>query len=365
MFWLWLAFALVLALLAAALVVCAGVAFFYFYLKRKYLHFLVRIFQERPLFIIPRGQPIADAEEVRFPTSSGLNLVGCYLKTTAPRRKGVILFGLEFGSNRWACLQYCDFLQANGYDIFTYEPRSQGDSDPQPNYEPLQWVTDVEVEDVYAAVNYLRSRPDADPHGVGLFGISKGGSAGLLAASREPWIRCCVTDGIFGTHSTMIPYMRKWISIYSKRHLIQRLLPDWFYGLLARAGLKRITREKGCRFPHLERALPRLKGRPLLMIHGGGDTYIKPEMARVLYGLARSPKELWIVEGAKHNHSLATAGEEYRQRVLGFFDQHLAEPERPHGRPALRPPHLPSTNGNGQQPKTNSESASADSHQVP
>ena len=56
-----------------------------------------------------------------------------------------------------------------------------------------------------------------------------------------------------------------------------------------------------------------------LMIHGGGDTYIKPEMAQALFDRAGKPKEFWLVEGAKHNQALHVAGDEYQRRVLEFF----------------------------------------------
>jgi hypothetical protein len=75
----------------------------------------------------------------------------------------------------------------------------------------------------------------------------------------------------------------------------------------------------------LERYLPFLAPRPLLMIHGLADAYIKPEMTTRLFAFAREPKELWLVENAKHNQALQVAGEEYRQRVLRFFETHLAE----------------------------------------
>src|SRR5262245_6425460 len=179
-----------------------GVALFmvalHFYLRRRYLHLVDRIFPEKPLFIVPRGQPAAEAEDVRFPTADGLMLAGCYFKTPR-RRRGVILFGLEFGSNRWSCRQYCEHLIRAGFDVFAYEPRNQGDSGTMPGYEPLQWLTDHEVRDAEAALAYLKGRPDADPGGVGLFGISKGGSAGLFAAAADPYVRCCVTDGAFAT----------------------------------------------------------------------------------------------------------------------------------------------------------------------
>jgi pimeloyl-ACP methyl ester carboxylesterase len=320
-FWLWLGLGVLLGL---PLLVALFLVVLYFHLLRRYLDFLVRVFQEKPLFVVPRGQPIADAEDVRFQTADGLTLSGCYLHTATATRRGIILFGLEFGSNRWACVQYCQTLLKEGFDVFAFEFRGQGDSDQQPDYEPLQWVTAFEVRDVQAAIAYLKARGDADPHGVGFFGISKGGGAGLMAASRDPYVRCLVTDGIFATHTTMVPYMRKWVTIVSNRYWLQRLLPTWYYGLLAHAGLRRIRRERGCRFPHLERALPRLAGRPLLMIHGGADTYIKPEMAQALFALAKGPKEFWLVDGAKHNQALHVAGEKYRKRVLEFFQAHLA-----------------------------------------
>jgi fermentation-respiration switch protein FrsA (DUF1100 family) len=323
--WLWI----VLGVLGGLLALCGlFVLWLHRYLTRTYLDVVVRIFQEKPLFVIPRGQPVADGEEVSFPNTDGLTLRGLYLRTTAAERKGVVLFGLEFGSNRWSAVTYCDFLRRAGFDVFTFEPRSQGDSDRQPGYDPLQWVTDFEVKDFQAALAYLHGRPDADPRGVGLFGISKGAGAGVLAATGDPSVRCCVTDGMFATHTTMVPYMRKWIAIYSKRRLLQKLLPTWVYGLVARAALKRIQRERGCRFPHLERRIKRLGGRPLLMIHGGGDTYIKPEMARSLFDRARGAKEFWLVEGAKHNQAFHVAGGEYQRRALAFFCEHLAG-ERP------------------------------------
>src|SRR5262249_39067655 len=209
---------------------------------------------------------VAGAEEARFPTTDGLPLAGCYLRAVGTRR-GVILFGLEFGSNHWACVQYCEHLLQAGYDVFAFESRNQGDSDRMPGYEPLQWVTDYEVEDARAALRYLRGRPDADPRGVGLFGISKGAGAGLLAAARDPYVRCFVTDGVFPTYTVLVPYMRQWFRIYNTRYVIQGMLPSWYYGQIGLVGVRQIERERRCHFPHLERQIERLGPRPLLMIH--------------------------------------------------------------------------------------------------
>jgi predicted alpha/beta hydrolase len=203
------------------------------HIRFKYLPIIVRIFQEKPLFIIPRGEPWPEAEEVRFKSLDGLALVGCYLKTPN-RRRGVILFGLEFGSNCWSSRSYCEHLVENGFDVFAFETRNQGASDCLPGYDPLQWVTEYEVSDTQAALAYLKSRPDADPRGIGFFGISRGAGAGLAAASRDRYIRCVITDGAFATYSTLVPYMRHWFRIYNTQHTLQGLLPSWYFGLMAR-----------------------------------------------------------------------------------------------------------------------------------
>ncbi|MCI0740123.1 MAG: alpha/beta hydrolase [Gemmataceae bacterium] len=321
MTWLWVGLGLVVLLtLSLALM-------FHRYIVRRFLPHVVRIFQEKPLLIPPMGRPFDDAEDVEIPTPDGLLLRGCYL-TALGERRGVILFGLEYGSNRWSCLPYCEFLRHAGYDIFAFEPRGQAQSPAPAGYSALQWVTSNEVEDFRTTVRYLRHRPDADPRGIGFFGLSKGASAGLLAAADEPYLRSFVTDGLFAAFTTMVPYMRKWVSIYSQRKFICDFLPLWYYRLAARIGLRMIENERGCTFPHLEKALPLLGTRPLLMIHGAQDNYIRPEMAQELFEMALEPKELWLVPNAKHNQAIHQAGDEYKQRVLAFFDEHLAQKTR-------------------------------------
>ncbi len=318
LFWIGLALTCLPALLVLIWMIAT-----YRRLIRNYLQYLRRIFQETPVFVIPRGQPLPQAEDVRFPTSDGLQLRGCYLKTSRPRR-GVILFGLEFLANRWSCWGYCEHLVEAGFDIFAFETRNQGESDCLPGYDPLQWLTEYEVKDTQAALAYLKGRPDADPRGVGFFGISKGGNAGLLAASLDPYVLCCVTDGAFATYLTVVPYLRRWFRLYNQRHAIQDLIPDWYFGMVGRVGLQQVEMVRCCRLAHLERYMGRLAGRPLLFIHGEADTYIRPEMARALFRHARKPCEFWLVKDAKHNQALLTNGPEYRARVLQFFEQHLA-----------------------------------------
>jgi fermentation-respiration switch protein FrsA (DUF1100 family) len=67
------------------------------------------------------------------------------------------------------------------------------------------------------------------------------------------------------------------------------------------------------------------------MIHGECDTYIKPTMAQAVFRRAAGPREFWVVPGAKHNQGLQLAGDEYRRRVLEFFERHLGAGPAPPG----------------------------------
>lgn len=323
--WYWIVLAVVGGLASAPVLTAVGL---HLYILYYYIDIVARIFQEMPPFRAPLGEPAPDAEAVTLATPDGVALRGCYLPARAARR-GVILFGLEFGSNRWAAVPYTTFLRTAGYDVFTFEMRGQGESPAPSSYAPLQWVTEYEVTDFRTALTYLKARPDRHPRGIGFFGLSKGGSAGLIAAAGDDFVRCCVTDGAFASLGTMVPYMKQWIFIYANVSWLAKILPTWYYSHLARRAIRRVERSRGVRYHHLEAALPKLAPRPLLMIHGGGDKYIRPEMARALFAQAGLPKDFWLVERAKHNQSFHTAHDEYTQRVRAFFDEHLGTPISP------------------------------------
>jgi uncharacterized protein len=44
-----------------------------------------------------------------------------------------------------------------------------------------------------------------------------------------------------------------------------------------------------------------------------------------MFDAASDPKELWVVNGAKHVDVHAAAKEEYERRVLGFFERYLSQ----------------------------------------
>ncbi|MBX6313570.1 MAG: alpha/beta fold hydrolase [Isosphaeraceae bacterium] len=305
-----------MALVLLALVVLAAAAI---YVVVHYVPKILRVFEERPVFSPLRLAPEPGGEQVRFRTEDGLELAGTYYKAATPVRSGVVVFCHEFLSDRWSFQPYTEGLRELGFDLFTFDFRNHGDSDAEPGHEPLQWVSDRDVRDLRAALAYLRSRSDHDPAGVALLGISRGGGAALCVAAEEPGVWGVVTDGAFPTRGTMLAYIVRWAEIYVRSQWFLRLRPMLIYRFVGWYARLRAERRLDRRFPDVERAVARLSPRPWLAIHGGKDAYIGLEIARDLFALAKEPKDLWIVPGAKHNRCRETAPEAYRDRIVAFF----------------------------------------------
>ena len=64
--------------------------------------------------------------------------------------------------------------------------------------------------------------------------------------------------------------------------------------------------------------LPKLAGRPLLLIHGDKDTDV-PLKNSMLLKNAYPQAELWVVPGAAHVKNYEVAGEKYIAKVIEFL----------------------------------------------
>jgi pimeloyl-ACP methyl ester carboxylesterase len=310
----------ILSLVVPLVVIIATLATFLAYLVIRYAPIIGRIFEEKPLFFPLRVAP-RSGEEVRFSASDGLELGGTYVPTPAESRVGVLVFCHEYLSDRWSFQPYIAPLLDLGFDIFSFDFRDHGASGSASEYRPLQWVSDHEVRDLRAALAYLRSRPDRDPAGFGLFGVSRGGGTALVVAAEDPGVWGVVTDGAFPTRGTMNAYIRRWAQIYVSTGFYGHL-PAWIYTFVGWAARVRSQKRLSCRYPSIERAVSRLAPRPWLMIHGAKDTYIGPEIARSLFARAGDPKEFWLVPLAKHNRCREVQPEAYAERIQHFFGRY-------------------------------------------
>lgn len=298
-----------------------------------YVPVLARSIVQSPWLVADRQPRLDEGEECRFLTADSLTLVGTYFRTSAPARLGVIVACHELMGDRWTMLPYVNALRARGFDIFTFDFRNHGDSGSSNGYAPLPWLTQHEVVDVRAALDYLSTREDADPRGVGLLGVSRGGVAALCAASRDRRVRAIVSDGAYSTAAMQIHYMRRYMAIFTLFARQYALLPDWFLGALTSEARRLVEHRRRIRFVRVELALRRLH-QPVLLIHGELDPFVPLEIVDSLARQLSWRTRRWVVPQARHNGALDAARAEYERRVARFFLKHLAAGRRT---PAVRP----------------------------
>ena len=95
---------------------------------------------------------------MKLHTSDGLDLAGWYV----PSRNGaaVIVFPGRSGTRKQARM-----LARNGYGVLLYDRRGEGASEGDPN----GWGWDFD-KDILAGIDFLKDRPDVDPHRIGGLG---------------------------------------------------------------------------------------------------------------------------------------------------------------------------------------------------
>lgn len=277
-------------------------------------------FARNPLDFEPfQGEPIG------FTAFDGLRLNGMMIKAPHDQpRRGLIVFAHEYCSDLYSCARYCRPLWEAGYDIFTFDFRNHGSSESETKYTPRQWVSDREKSDFRGALAYAKNWLEERglPREVGIFGVSRGACAGLLAAAEDADIRAIVADGAFSTDKTLEYLMERWAYIFARVRLMYEPPIVWRFLRWILVTFARV--EFGCSFPSVRKAVARMTPRPALFIHGEKDSYLPVEQSRLLYALAPQPKFLWIATGARHNQAVLVDPKRYARLTTGFFDQYLA-----------------------------------------
>ena len=308
---------------------CLSLAAFVVYLLAKYIRICLNIFYDTPppTLIGVRDFVVLRGEEVRFRSFDGTSLRGMWLRAANQRAcKGTVVFCHESGADMYSCARYARPLVEAGFNVFTFDFRGHGESSCPAGYRPLQWPSDKELEDVLGATAYVGEVLEAEGRcrKMGIFGVSRGAGAAILAASSDPHIACLVCDGAFSTAETLVVLMKRWASIFARVKLVYENHPEAFWRFLCWCILHFAQRRLRRRFPSVSRSLKEMVSRPILFIHGGRDSWIRPDHARYLYRVAEQPKYLWVVPGAKHNEAVVVASAEYAARTVAFFRKYLA-----------------------------------------
>ena len=306
----WLVVGMIAALLLAG----------YSYLLSKFVRIIKPIFETSPTLIPAHAEPDPDAELLEIPTSNGMRLSACLYQHDESESRGIIIFCPEFGATKWSWQKYCRPLWEEGYDILSFDFRNQGESDIQDGYHELHWLTEFEIEDVHAVIDFVKSHPHLRERPIGLMGVSRGGSAALAAGSESADVELICADSAFPTEPMMLFYIERWVSLYAPQK-IHQVMPQWHTRFIVKLAKWSSQWSNGCRYAEV---LPRLRRMPrqkrVLLIAGTRDSFVHPDVTRTLRdSLGECCEEMWMVNGAKHNMAHSTDPEGYQERTNAFF----------------------------------------------
>jgi len=323
--WMW-----TLGGVSAIALILGGLLIYSALVLRRYVRIMINILDDVAPTPENGGNDIQrwNGEEVSFRAVDGHRLEGTILSHRDADRLpiGMVVFAHEFGTDRACCLRYCRPLLDAGYDVFSFDFRGHGASAPEEGYRPRQWPSDRERNDMLGAIAFISSYLEQQdrPCDIGVFGISRGGGAAILAAAAVGNVRAIVTDGAFSSDTTLEYLMRRFATIFARIRVVAENHPPLFWRFLRWLLFRECARRFKCRFPSVRKAVVRMGCKPILLIHGEKDSTIPIAQSQALYDLALGPKSLWIVPGASHNHSVVVAPKLYADRILHFFDEYLA-----------------------------------------
>lgn len=311
---------------------CLALVLWVVLVMAKYVRITLNIFVDTPppLGMGPRDFKRLEGHHVQFRSFDGATLRGMWL-WPAPnvQSKGTIVFCHEFQSDMYSVARYGRALLDGGFTLFSFDFRGHGESPCPEGYKPLQWVSDKEVGDLLGATSYVVSHLTEKglPAEIGLFGISRGGAAAVLAAASDDKVKAVLCDSAYSTEEVCIGLMKRWAHIFARVRLAYENHPEFFWRLLARLVTWCAQRRMGCKYPSVKKTLPSMTPRPIMFIHGRRDSYIPVQQSLRLHQLASEPKRMLLVADAKHNQSVIVAPGEYARQTLAFFQKYLATVE--------------------------------------
>jgi pimeloyl-ACP methyl ester carboxylesterase len=238
-------------------------------------------------------------EDVSFETSDGLTLQGWYIPSS---NKASIILLHGIGSNRMMMLEMARILAEEGYGVLLFDLRAHGESEGE-----IVPFGGPEGEDVRGAVEYLQKREDVEPKQIGLLGWSLGAQVGILGAADGVEVQAIVADGPGATTFEDWP--------------MPQTVEEWWYLPFDFMYYKFLPYQSGVKEPvSLRDAIKQIAPRSLLLISGGG---IEQHRVSSLFEVAGTPKELWVIPEVRHLGGLSARPEEYKEKVVRFFDETL------------------------------------------
>jgi pimeloyl-ACP methyl ester carboxylesterase len=254
------------------------------------------------------GTPRADGfkyDSVSLSTSDGESIRGWFLFGTKRSPLVVVCHGV--GTNREDLRGVSRFLCRAGFNVLAFDFRAHGESTGSKTTFGFREALDVQAAVQYATIHY-----EQQFEGVGVYAISMGSAAAIIAARHMPQVKAFVLDSPFARLADLVdeqfshwPQPPRWLLVSLAG----------FYGWL-------FTGIGATEIAPVDYA-PNLGMRPVLVFHGDQDTLIPIAQGRQLFERIPGPKEFVETQGAAHVQSYAVMGGAYEKKVVEFFRHHV------------------------------------------
>jgi uncharacterized protein len=230
----------------------------------------------------------------------------------------VVVHGWE--SNRGRSLAHARYLHAAGFVCLLIDVRGHGANPP----ETLPVNVPEFADDSAAAARWLAARPEVSA--VGLLGHSMGGSAVIVAASREPLVGAVVSAS---APADLVRMTRKTFDMADMR------IPDPIAWPLATitATVLLAPRRRSLAEASAVIAASKYRG-PLLLAHGAGDRGVPVEHLELIARSAADSREehdapVETLVLPDFGHRWLYESPEFRRRVTHFFAEALGGSMQP------------------------------------
>lgn len=245
-------------------------------------------------------------EDFSVRSFDGTLLKGWKVRAENPNGSWVLLFH-GVSDNRIGVIGQSEFLLQNGYDVVMMDTRSHGDSGGA--IATYGWL---ERKDTSAVIDALES--SEKPQHLFALGESMGAGIALQSAGNDSRIEAVVAEASFANLQE---------AAYDYAGL--REYP-WLGKTLFAPGAWLMV-YRGARlagFPGAEVSPQKsvaARAFPVYIICDAEDHALPCRHSEMIFRAAHGPKEFWRVPGAYHTAALGYEPNEFRKRVLGFFDR--------------------------------------------
>jgi fermentation-respiration switch protein FrsA (DUF1100 family) len=242
-----------------------------------------------------------NVEQVIIEASGGHTIAGWFVEGE-PEKAGILLLH-SVRSDRTEMIGRGKFLLKAGYSVLLIDMQAHGETHGKNITFGVK-----ESEDAHAALDFLRRRVHRGK--VGVIGISLGGAAALLGKSPIE-ADAVILEGVYSSIEKAVEN-RIAMRLGSLGAYLAPLL-TWQIEVRLDIPIEDLSPVKAIS----------ILGSPVFIVAGSDDKRTVIAESRLLFERANDPKELWIIEGAKHQDFHKFAGKEYEKQVRRFFQKYL------------------------------------------